>query len=177
MNTLIQLLDINYELYECRIKDSDVVMEIGSKSNRFFYPYCGHLSDKIHSRYQREVQDLPIQGKRGILLIVTRNILNKSLDVSSVSASKLLASEGISISKSSICAMLKKMPEAVDKSHVLNICVDDFAIRKRFSCGTIMVDLDTHRIIDLLPSRETQAVQEWLKTYPTIRICSCEIKK
>lgn len=67
---------------------------------------------------------------------------------------------------------LKKMPGIVDKSHILNICVDDFAIRKRFSYGTIMVDLDTHRIIDLLPSRETQAVQEWLKTYPNIRMVS-----
>lgn len=67
---------------------------------------------------------------------------------------------------------LKKMPGIVDKSRILNICVDDFAIRKRFSYGTIMVDLDTHRIIDLLPSRETQAVQEWLKTYPNIRIVS-----
>lgn len=60
----------------------------------------------------------------------------------------------------------------MDKSHIVNVCVDDFAIRKRFSYGTIMVDLDTHRIIDLLPSRETQAVQEWLKTYPNIRIVS-----
>lgn len=141
MDTLIQLLDINYELYDCRVKDSDIITEIGSKTNRFFCPYCGHPSDKVHSRYQREVQDLPIQGKRVILLIATRklfcynpecqkktfserhpfvsikgkkttrlenSILNKSLDVSSISASKLLASEGISISKSSICAMLKK---------------------------------------------------------------------
>ena len=64
------------------------------------------------------------------------------------------------------------MPGIVDKSHILNICVDDFAIRKRYSYGTIMVDLDTHRTIDLLPSRETQDVQEWLKTYPNIRIIS-----
>lgn len=64
------------------------------------------------------------------------------------------------------------MPGIVDKSRILNICVDDFAIRKCFSYGTIMVDLDTRRIIDLLPSRETQAVQEWLKTYPNIRIVS-----
>lgn len=68
--------------------------------------------------------------------------------------------------------MLKKMLGLVDKSHILNICVDDFAIRKRFTYETIMVDLDTHRIIDLLPSRETQAVWEWLKTYPNIRFIS-----
>lgn len=64
------------------------------------------------------------------------------------------------------------MPEIVDKSRILNICVDDFAIRKRYSYGTIMVDLDTHRIIDMLPSRETRDVQEWLGTYPNIRIIS-----
>lgn len=141
METLIQLLDKNYELYDYRIKDSDIIMEIGSNINRFFCPYCSHPSNRIHSRYQREVQDLPIQGKRTLLLVTTRKlfcdnpecrkktfserhpfvsikgkktarlekaILNKSLDVSSISASKLLASEGISISKSSICAMLKK---------------------------------------------------------------------
>lgn len=141
MNTLIQLLDNNYELYDCRIKKSNIIMEIGSKTNRVFCPYCGHPSDRVHSRYQREIQDLPIQGKRTILLVTTRKlfcdnpecqkktfserhpfvsikgkktarlenaILNKSLDVSSISASKLLASEGISISKSSICTMLKK---------------------------------------------------------------------
>lgn len=141
MDTLIQLLDTHYELYGCRIKESDIIMEIGSKINRFFCPYCGHPSDRVHSCYQREIQDLPIQGKRSILLVTTRKlfcdnpecqkktfserhpfvsikgkktarlenaILNKSLDVSSINASKLLASEGISISKSSICAMLKK---------------------------------------------------------------------
>lgn len=141
VDTLIQLLDENYELYDFRVKNSDIIMEIGSKINRFYCPYCGYPSERVHSHYQREIHDLPIQGKRAVLLVNTRKlfcdnpecqkktfserhpfaavkgkktsrlenaILNKSLDVSSVSASKLLASEGISISKSSICAMLKK---------------------------------------------------------------------
>ncbi|MDE5587511.1 MAG: transposase family protein [Acetatifactor sp.] len=69
MDALIQLLDKNYELYDCRIRDSDIIMEIVSKINRFFCPYCGHPSDRVHSRYQREVQDLPIQGKRVILRV------------------------------------------------------------------------------------------------------------
>lgn len=30
------------------------------------------------------------------------------------------------------------------------VCIDDFAIWKKESYGTIMVDIETHRVIDLL---------------------------
>ena len=67
---------------------------------------------------------------------------------------------------------LKKMPSIVDKSSVKIVCVDDFALRKRFSYGTVMVDLGSHRIIDLIPSRETADVREWLATFPNIQVVS-----
>lgn len=67
---------------------------------------------------------------------------------------------------------LKKMPSIVDKSSVKKVCVDDFAIRKRYTYGTVMVDLESHRIIDLLPSRETTDVSKWLSTFPNIQIVS-----
>ena len=141
MEELIQMLDGDYELYDYRIKGQNIVMEIGSTTKLLNCPYCGIVSQKVHSRYQREIQDLPIQGKRVVLLVTTRkmfcnnpdcehktfserhlfvavkgkktvrlenSILDKSLEVSSVNASKILASEGIAVSKSSICAMLKK---------------------------------------------------------------------
>ena len=52
------------------------------------------------------------------------------------------------------------MPALVDKSLVTKVCVDDFALCKRYSYGTVMVDLETHRIIDILDSRETKRVEE-----------------
>src|SRR5665648_58613 len=52
------------------------------------------------------------------------------------------------------------------------VCIDDFAIRKRESYGTIMVDIETHRVIDLIPSRECNDVAAWLKTYPNLKIIS-----
>ena len=58
----------------------------------------------------------------------------------------------------------------MDKSNVTKICVDDFAIRKRKSYGTVMVDLITHRIIDLLPSRDSKDVKQWLSTFPNIEL-------
>ncbi len=35
-----------------------------------------------------------------------------------------------------------------------------------------MVDMETHRIIDLLESRQEDDVSEWLKTYPNLEIIS-----
>jgi transposase len=64
------------------------------------------------------------------------------------------------------------MPANVDKSSVKKVCVDDFAFRKRYSYGTIMVDLETHRIIDLIDSRETHKVEEWLKSFPNLEVIS-----
>lgn len=67
---------------------------------------------------------------------------------------------------------LKKMPSIVDKSSVKKVCVDDFALRKRFSYGTVMVDLESHKIIDLIPTRNTNEVKEWLSKYPNIEVIS-----
>ena len=64
------------------------------------------------------------------------------------------------------------MPSIVDKASVKKVCVDGFALRKRFSYGTVMVDLESHRIIDMIPSRETIDVSRWLATFPNIQVVS-----
>jgi len=42
------------------------------------------------------------------------------------------------------------MPTIVVKASVKKIYMDDFALRKRFSYETVMVDLESHKIIDML---------------------------
>ena len=64
------------------------------------------------------------------------------------------------------------MPVIVDKTSVTKVCVDDFAFRKRYTYGTVMVDIDTHRIIDIIDSRENKQVEDWLKTYPNLKVVS-----
>lgn len=50
--------------------------------------------------------------------------------------------------------------------------VDDWAKRKGRSYGTILVDLEQHRPIDLLPDRESATLASWLKRHPGIEIVS-----
>ncbi len=50
--------------------------------------------------------------------------------------------------------------------------VDDWAFRKGQKYGTILIDLERGRVIDLLPGRDGAALKEWLQEHPEVEVIS-----
>jgi transposase len=50
--------------------------------------------------------------------------------------------------------------------------VDDWAIHKRHTYGTILVDLERREVVDLLPDRKPETLARWLINHPQVEIIS-----
>ncbi len=57
-------------------------------------------------------------------------------------------------------------------SQVSCLGIDDWAFRRGRKYGTILVDLTTRTIIDLLPDRSAETSAAWMRTHPEIELVS-----
>jgi hypothetical protein len=50
--------------------------------------------------------------------------------------------------------------------------VDDWAFHRGHRYGTILVDLECRKVIDVLPDRQAETLAAWLRQYPSITLIS-----
>jgi transposase len=58
------------------------------------------------------------------------------------------------------------------KSNVTVLGIDDFALRRGDTYGTILINIETSKPLELLPDRTAEAVMPWLSTHPEIQVVS-----
>ncbi|HWH60821.1 MAG TPA: ISL3 family transposase [Terriglobales bacterium] len=78
---------------------------------------------------------------------------------------------GMLTSPDTVLRRLKKGP-SVPVHGVRAVGVDDWAWRKGQSYGTILVDLEQHTVIDLLPERSAESFATWLRLHPGAEVIS-----
>jgi transposase len=77
----------------------------------------------------------------------------------------------IQTSKTTILRRIMALPtEPVGQ--VPQIGIDDFSFRRGRKFGSIVVDLQTHKVLDLLPDRTTESAASWMAKHPELEIVS-----
>jgi len=146
MKDIIEMLDKDLTYLEHQIVEDHIIVLVESSRDEAMCPYCGKTSSRVHSKYEREFQDLPMQGKKVYVTLVNRKyfcdnrkcpnktfaesfdflkpkakkserlideIMKVSVEVSSVTASRILKDGVVDVGKSTICDMLKKNNRSV----------------------------------------------------------------
>jgi transposase len=84
---------------------------------------------------------------------------------------RLGAQMGIQVSRVTILFSLHLLP-LPPVGMVKRVGIDDFAWKRGLRYGTVLIDLASHCIIDILPDRETERVKTWLESHPEIEVGS-----
>jgi transposase len=166
-------------------------------------PGCGQTSHRIHSHYQRDLADLPWNGRIVKLRLRARRFrcsepeCETSIFTERVSeAVRPGARRSLRLADSQLAIGLaaggepgsrlaRKLAMPVSGDTILRLVraahldppvpprvvgIDDWAWRRGTRYGTIIVDLERNRVIDLLPDRSAGSVATWLKRHPGIEI-------
>lgn len=78
---------------------------------------------------------------------------------------------GIHTTRPTILHHIMHLPD-VSPGSVVYLGIDDFAFRRGYRFGTILVNLESHRVVDLLPDRRMETAAQWMHNQPDLAVVS-----
>lgn len=99
-----------------------------------------------------------------------QTLLSIALELGGEDGARLARELGLAVSPDTLLDHIRRSAPAPDTDAVRVIGIDDFAFRRGHRYGTMLVDLESRRPVDLLPDRTIPTVRGWLEEHPGIEI-------
>jgi transposase len=93
------------------------------------------------------------------------------LSASAEVSERLTPQLGIPVKAPTLLRYLRTIPDP-PRTDVISLGIDDFALRRGDTYGTILINAQTGKPLDLLADRTTEAVSPWLASHPEIQVVS-----
>jgi len=139
-------------------------VRVGLVVRRFYCrnPGCGRrtfaerLPELLAPRARRTLRLAEAQGRVGAAL-------------GGEGGARLLSRLAMPASADTVLRLVRRLPLA-EPEPARVVAVDDWALRKGRTYGTIVVDLERRRVLDLLPDRAAETLADWLRARPGVEV-------
>ena len=129
--------------------------------------YCHNPACHRHTFAERLPGLLAPQARRTYRLAQAQGRIGVALG--GEAGSRLLPHLAMQASADTLLRLVRRMPlPAHPTPRVLG--VDDWALKKGRTYGTILVDLERRKVVDLLPDRSAPTLTTWLQSRPRIQL-------
>lgn len=126
------------------------------------------MNEKCHRRvYVEQNEHISPHARRTSR--VNRLLSEIAIELAAGAGSRLSENIKVRVSRSTLTRLAHSQPIPIMKS-VKALGIDDWAFRKGVNYGTILVDMQTSKPIDLLPTRNGADLNKWLQDHPDIEI-------
>ena len=191
---ITKLLDMeDVVLKNIQEEAQEITIELELQQKEHLCPECGALTSRVHDYHYRMIRDLDLRGKRTTLHYRQRRyicpeckkrfteecsfagryqrtsyrVTGKTIDLLRRRSSLKAVAEDTGTSLSAVNRVLNTL--AVPRPEVLPEAVsfDEFKGNlggERFQC--IVTDPLNHRVLDILPKRTVESIQDYLRSFP-----------